>query len=90
MRTSAARIETKRPRTPLLGLDLGFYELSKPLFWRSVFAELVATTMFLFFAIATVVYRGLFGLGTQSGTQLTSNNYGGAARSGIAFGFGFR
>lgn len=67
-------------------MDIGLYELSDPIFWRSVFAELVATTFFLFFAVSVVVYRGLFGLDT---TQLTSNNYGGAARSGIAFGFGF-
>ena len=82
MRTSAARIRVKRPTTPLLGLDIGLYELSQPLFWRAVFAELVATSFFLFFAISTVVYRGLFG-GLQ---RLDSENFSGAARSGIAFG----
>ncbi|GMI34253.1 hypothetical protein TeGR_g3969 [Tetraparma gracilis] len=72
------------------GLDLHCGELLEPLFWRACLAELVGTTLFLFFAVSSIVYRGLFSLAAvvPGVPTITESNYGSAARSSIAWTFG--
>jgi hypothetical protein len=72
------------------GLDLHCGELLEPLFWRACLAELVGTTLFLFFTVSSIVYRGLFSLAAvvPGVPTITESNYGSAARSSIAWTFG--
>lgn len=73
-----------------LGLDLALKEIASPLFYRAVLAEFLATLLFLWFGVTTVIMRSRFSAAPEDDTALSAiNDYGGGTQLMIAAAFGF-